>query len=240
MSGNNCTILAGSSVLSGDSVCPPFETCPNQNLFQQLFGLELHHDGHTYICAISTYEFGRCFNLINKVQYHMSHERYKFSLDAAMPGRTSVWIFEHVHSHLVYLCNSNSKIFLPKLFAMPAAPNQTLVNGPICTCLPSKERWIQAYANDTKLCTVQDLALNPFTITNQTLSKVNHNYCSPLYHSLISVEEDMLILREPISETSSFTFLQLVPTELINIIFIVFHTNPIGGHLNAYRTLHCL
>ncbi len=30
-----------------------------------------------------------------------------------MPIRTSAWLFEHVHSHLVYLCNANSKIFLP-------------------------------------------------------------------------------------------------------------------------------
>jgi hypothetical protein len=51
------TILAGLSVLSGDSVCPPFESCPNKNLFQQFFGLEFHHDGHTYVCAISTYKF---------------------------------------------------------------------------------------------------------------------------------------------------------------------------------------
>jgi hypothetical protein len=30
----NGSILAGSSVLSGDSLCPPFKSCPNQNLFQ--------------------------------------------------------------------------------------------------------------------------------------------------------------------------------------------------------------
>jgi hypothetical protein len=45
--GSDGTILAGSSVLSGDSVCQPFESCPNQNLFQQFFGLEFHHNGHT-------------------------------------------------------------------------------------------------------------------------------------------------------------------------------------------------
>jgi hypothetical protein len=35
--GSDGVILAGSSVLSGDSVCPPFESCPNQNLFQKMF-----------------------------------------------------------------------------------------------------------------------------------------------------------------------------------------------------------
>ena len=34
--------------------------------------------------------------------------------------------------------------------------------------------------------------------------------------------------------------LTLVPRKLYNILFIAFHTNPIGGHLNAYRTLHRL
>jgi hypothetical protein len=119
------TILAGFSILSGDSVCPPFESCPNQNLFQQCFGLEFHHDGCTYVCAISTFEFAQCFNLINKVQYCMSHKRYKFGLNAAMPSGTSAWLFEHVHSHLGYLCNSKSKIFLPNQFVAPAAPIQT-------------------------------------------------------------------------------------------------------------------
>jgi hypothetical protein len=47
----------------------------------------------------------------------------------------------------------------------------------------------------------------------------------------------MLILCKPISGKSSFTCLQLVSAELINIICVAFHTNPIGGHLNAYRTL---
>mgnify|MGYP006187703309 FL=1 len=34
--------------------------------------------------------------------------------------------------------------------------------------------------------------------------------------------------------------LTLVPRELYNILFIAFHANPIGGHLNAYRMLHRL
>jgi hypothetical protein len=50
----------------------------------------------------------------------------------------------------------------------------------------------------------------------------------------------MHILQEPIAGTSSFTCLQLVLSELFNIIFIAFNTNPIGGHLNAYLILHRL
>ena len=47
-------------------------------------------------------------------------------------------------------------------------------------------------------------------------------------------------MREPIAGTSSYTRLQLVPWELTNILFATFHTNALGGHLNAYRTLHRL
>ncbi len=50
----------------------------------------------------------------------------------------------------------------------------------------------------------------------------------------------MLIFREPISGSDSYMRLTLVPRELYNILFVAFHANPIGGHLNAYRTLHRL
>jgi len=117
---------------------------------------------------------------------------------------------------------------------------QTLISGAICTCLPSKKCWVQAYANVSELCAVRELAINPSLINNQTLSKVNHNFRRHLRQSLISVEDDMLIFREPISGSDSYTRLTLVPRELYNILFIVFHPNPIGGHLNSYRTLYRL
>ena len=87
---------------------------------------------------------------------------------------------------------------------------------------------------------MRDLAQNPSKISNKALANVNHNYRGPLRQSLIVIENNMLILHEPIIGTSLFTCLQLVPSELRNIVFIAFHTNPIGGHLNAYRTFHRL
>ncbi len=236
----NGSILAGSSVLSGESLCPPFEACPNQNLFQNYFGIEFHHDGHTYARAISTYKFTRCFGLLKRLQYQLSHESYKFELDASMPSKMSAWLFEQVHSHLVNLRDSNSEVFLTNQFAAPAATIQTLVNGATCTCLPLQERWLEAYHNDVELSAVHNLVLNPSLICNQSLSKINHNYCGPLRQLLISVEDDMLILKEPIGGTLSYMHLQLVPRELFNVLFVAFHTNVMGSHLNAYQTLHHL
>jgi hypothetical protein len=51
---SDATILAGSSVLFSGGLCLPFESCPNRNLFQQFFGIEFIHDGHTHVRAIST------------------------------------------------------------------------------------------------------------------------------------------------------------------------------------------
>ncbi len=50
----------------------------------------------------------------------------------------------------------------------------------------------------------------------------------------------MLILQEPICNSTLYMCLQLVPQKLHNTLFIPFHTNAIGGHLNTYRTLHRL
>jgi hypothetical protein len=234
------TILAGSSVLSTGGLCPPFKSCPNRNLLQQFFGIKFNHDGHTHIRTISTYEFACCFSLVEFIQYRLSHKKHKFGLNASMPGRTLAWLFEQIHSHLVYLCNSSSKVFSPNQFAAPVATIQTLISSAICTRIPLRERWFQAYADDSKLCTVRELVLNSLLITTQALSKVNHNFCKPLRQSLISVEDDMLIFREPISGSDSCMHLTLVPRKLYNIMFIAFHTNPIGRHLNAYQMLHQL
>ncbi len=54
------------------------------------------------------------------------------------------------------------------------------------------------------------------------------------------VEDKLLIYREPISATGSYSRLVIVPHKFFNILFVAFHTNPVGGHLNAYRTLHRL
>jgi hypothetical protein len=88
----DCSIFAGTSVLSPGRLCLPFESCPNHNLFQNYFGVKFHHDGSTYVCAISTYEFTQCFGLIKQIQYWLSHEQHRFSLNASMPGCMLAWL----------------------------------------------------------------------------------------------------------------------------------------------------
>ena len=61
------------------------------------------------------------------------------------------------------------------------------------------------------MCALKKLVLNPSLINIQSLAEVNHNYRGALRHSHICIEDDMLIFKEPIGGSSSFTRLQIVP-----------------------------
>ena len=132
------------------------------------------------------------------------------------------------------------EIFEPNQFAAPAATIQAFLGGAVSVTLPSRVRWIQAYDSDKDLKGIRDIIANPSTLSNASLRKINYNYHSALRKSLIVLEDGILIYREPIAGTGSYTRLQLVPKEFYNVLFVAFHSNPVGGHLNAYPTLHRL
>jgi hypothetical protein len=90
------------------------------------------------------------------------------------------------------------------------------------------------------MSTIHNLVCNPSKINSTTLNTVNYNYWAALHQLQIVIKDEMLIFNEPIQGGSSYTCLQLVPAEFYNIIFVAFHSNAIGGHLNAYHTLHCI
>ncbi len=94
--------------------------------------------------------------------------------------------------------------------------------------------------SDPELSAIKDIVTNPSTLSNTALAGINYNYHTALRRSLIVLKDGLLIYSKPLHGTESYTCLQLVPQEFQNILFIAFHSNPLGGHLNAYRTLHCL
>ncbi len=190
--------------------------------------------------GILPFEFARCFGFEDNLTYRLSHPSCKFVLNAAIPSLTSSWIFDQVHAYLIFLRDSNCEIFLPNQWAAPAASIQSFINGAIGTRLPSHSRWIKAYNSDPMCTAICDLVLNPGRICKETLKDVHYAYRQPLRQAHIVIEDKMLILHEPIWGSTSYTCLQIVPVELRNILFVTFHSNPIGGHLNAYCTLHRL
>jgi hypothetical protein len=238
---SDATVLNGAAVLSSDSLCLPFDGSSTANLFKCHFGVKFHNDGHTFVRAISPFEFTSCFGLMDDLRYSLSQPGNWFALDAGIPLLTSAWIFDPILERLISIRDSNMEIYQPNQYVAPAATIQAFLGGAIATKLPTHNRWIQAYGHDSELSRVRAMVLNPSTISNATLRNVNYNFHSALRNSLITIEDDMLIYCKPIlGSGSSYTRLQLVPKEFYNILFVAFHSNPLGGHLNAYRTLHRL
>ncbi len=95
--------LCGSSVISSDGLCPPFNAGINQNMFQHLFGIEFHYKNQTHVSGISPFKFAWCFGFSDSLTYCLSHPACKFTLDAVIPSMTSAWISNQVHVHLVFL-----------------------------------------------------------------------------------------------------------------------------------------
>jgi hypothetical protein len=87
-----------------------------------------------------SFKFARCFNLSDNIQYRLSHADYKFALDASMPALMSRWLFTQLNKTLELLQAVNTEVFTPHQGPAPAATIQTLLNGAVCTKLPSHER----------------------------------------------------------------------------------------------------
>jgi hypothetical protein len=177
---------------------------------------------------------------MDSLRYRLAQPICWHTLDAGVPGITSAWIFDHVHERLLRIRNANTEVFPPNQYAAPAAHIQAFTGGVIVTRLPDRERWIRAINADPELKAIRNIVTNPGHLCNKALANINYNYHSALRKSLLVLEDGILIFREPLAGCNSYTRLRLVPTKLCNILFIAFHANPIGGHLNAYRTLHRL
>ncbi len=102
------------------------------------------------------------------------------------------------------------------------------------------DQWAQVYLDDAKTATIIGFVQNPGTITTKSLeaAKLSATYRTALRQLQIVLEDDILILQEPIAGSESYARLQLVPSHFRNIIFVAFHSNPLGAHFNATRTLH--
>ncbi len=230
---SNTTILAGLAVLSLDSLCPAFDDSPNPNLFHCQFRIEFHADDHTYIHAILPFKFTSCFGLTDHLWHCLLQHVNWYALDAGIPALTSAWIFDHIHERLVTIRDSNTKIFPPNQYAVPAMHIQAFVSGVVATRIPDCECWVQAIASDPELSKIKEIVSDPSKLTNKALTDINYNYHAALQKSLIVLEDNVLINCKPLAGNGSYMRLQLVPQEFCNILFIAFHTNPVGGHLNS-------
>jgi hypothetical protein len=176
-----------------------------------LFGIEFSYKNYTHVCGISPFEFAQCFRFQDNLSYRLSHPSCKFALNMAVPSMTSAWIFDQVHAQLVFLCDSNCKIFLSNKWAAPAACIQSFVNSAIGTQLPSRSQWIDAYNNNPVCTAIWAMVLDPSSIRKETLNDVDYAYRHHLQQSHIVIEDEIIILWEPIWGSTSYICQQIVP-----------------------------
>ncbi len=148
---SDATILNGAAILSPHSLCLAFDGSSTTNLFKCHFGVEFHYEEHTYVRAISPFEFTSCFGLMDNLQYRLSQHGNWFALDAGIHSSTSSWVFDHILERLVSIHNANMEIYQPNQYADPAATIQAFLSGAVTTQLPTRARWLQAYENDFEL-----------------------------------------------------------------------------------------
>ena len=235
-------VLVGAAVIGTEGLCPRFDPCDNQNLFHYNFGINFSHDGHSYIRAISPFEFTQCYRLLDELTYRLSHPSNIFCMDGAIPAKTSSHIFNNILSRLLQIRDCNCELFSPDQFAAPAACAQAYLNSAISVRLPHHDQWIAAYSCDNKMRSILNFVKHPGSITNAALtaSGINFNFRYALRQSHIVLENDILIYHKLIVGSESYARLQLVPFEFYNILFVAFHSKPMGGHFNVYHTLHRL
>ena len=87
----------------------------------------------------------------------------------------------------------NAEVLTPNQVFAPAATIQTLLNGAVCTTMPSRSRWLQAYDNDREMIAIRNLVLNPSLITKSTLADVHYTYRMPLRKSQLCIEDGIPI-----------------------------------------------
>ncbi len=93
---SDATILNGGAIFSQHSLCLAFDGSSTTNLFKCHFGVESHDKEHTYVYAISPFEFTSCFGLMDNLQYRLSQHGNRFLLDAGIPLSTSSWVVNHI------------------------------------------------------------------------------------------------------------------------------------------------
>ena len=87
----------------------------------------------------------------------------------------------------------------------------------------------QAIQKDDECQLILKMLENPALISQGNLNKIHYTLRQPL--------QDSNMFEKNYSKNISIA-LKLVPTVVRNIIFLAFHSNPLGGHLSVYHTIH--
>ena len=239
-SGDNPHISAGAGVYDTSGLCPPFGT-PNPNIFSANFGIEYDDGATTFVRPISPYEVSCCFCLNNDLTYALSHPANFGLLDCGIPSRTSRLFLSAILYRLESIRTENFEVHDPSLAHAPAAITMipAFTNGAIGSRIPDSTVWIKALHDDPMTNLLLQIVANPGLAEDPANIKQLHSvYRHPARQGHFCVKDGLLYMKEIFQHDIKYVHLRIVPASLQNIIFVAFHANPIGGHLDSFRTFH--
>ena len=238
--GQTSNIFAGTNVCSRNHPAPNIDAY-NFNPFQQLFGIQFKNEREKINTrGISLFEYCRCWGVDKNltIDFAKSHDNL-ILLQSTLPKNSSKLILQSVYEKLSDIRNQTSTFLDTSDHAAPAAISiSSYLSGSTSTTLPSRDFWIEAYKRDKETTMILDMLSNPSLIIKENLEKIHYVYRQPLRCGMIKLHENMLYIHEHIDFVGNHIKLQIVPSELRNIIFIAFHANPIGSHFDLYHTFH--
>ena len=82
-----------------------------------------------------------------------------------------------------------------------------------------------------------DMIANLSLVMKKNLQKLDSVYRGPLRRSLVLLERSFLVLKKKVEYQSVQRIIRIVPRDLRNIVFVAFHSNPIGGHYGLHQTV---
>jgi hypothetical protein len=191
--------------------------------------------------GISLFEYCRCWamdkNLI--IDFAKSHDNL-ILLQLTIPQKTSKLILQSIYEKQSDIQNETSTFLDTTEQAAPAAISiSSYLSGSTSTTLPSRDFWIKAYKQDDETSIILDMLSIPSLIIKENLENIHYIYRQAMRSGMIKLHENMLYLYEHINFVGNHIKLQIVQSELKNIIFIAFHANPIGSpHFELYHTFH--
>ena len=130
---------------------------------------------------------------------------------------------------------------MPRQVAAPAttALVPTLVNGAVGSTIPDNRIWAKALTEDPMTNLLLEIVSIPAMCQSQAvLQKLDYIYRQPTRQGNFIIRGRILYMKEIFQDDDRYVELKIVPQSLRNNIFVAFHANPIGGHLNAYRSYH--
>ena len=89
----------------------------------------------------------------------------------------------------------------------------------------------------TKL--ILEIVANPgLSQDRKKIASLHHVYRQPARQGQFTARDGILYMKEIFNNDVKFVDLRIVPESLYNIVFVAFHANSIGAHLDTPRTFH--